>query len=176
MRRLKINREDDVEVGSVVKYRVDGKTTVGEVYNILSNEKYEIIIYDKRLKPVNRHDGSFKIKKIPAGKCKLIDENFRFNTTTILELGDIICKKTAGSSKFGLITGFQHPDGLLSTSYENGYNGTDLIDCVEIEKRGLRRKRSHSGEIVRFTTTCERVSACEVDLWNRSGPKIIGKQ
>jgi len=63
MRRLKINREDEVEVGSVVKYRVDGKTTVGEVYNILSNEKYEIIIYDKRLKPVNRHDGSFKIKK-----------------------------------------------------------------------------------------------------------------
>ena len=49
MRRLKINRDDDVEVGSVVKYRVDGKTTVGEVYNMLANDKYEIIVYDKRL-------------------------------------------------------------------------------------------------------------------------------
>ena len=143
---------------------------------MLANDKYEIIVYDKRLKPVNRHDGSFKIKKIPAKKCKLIDENFKFNTSTILELGDIVCKKTAGISKFGLIVGFQHPDGLLSTSYENGYNGTDLIDCVEIEKRGLRRKRDVDGQIKKFVTTCERVSACEVDLWNRSGPKIVSKQ
>lgn len=176
MKRLKINREDEVEIGSVVKYRVDGKTTVGEVYNILSNDKYEVLVYDKRLKPVYRPNGSFKIKSLPAKKCKLIDENFSFNTTTTLELGDVICKKTAGVSKFGLIVGFQHPDGLLSTSYENGYNGTDLIDCVEIEKRGLRRKRDVDGQVKKFVTTCERVSACEVDLWNKSGPKIVSKK
>ena len=175
MKRLKINRDDEIEVGSVVKYRVDRKTTVGEVYNMLSNDRYEIIVYDKRLRPLQRADGSFKIKRIPSTKCKLIDENFTFKGHQQFELGDIICKKSNNNHKYGIIVGFTHPDGLLSTSYEHGYNGTDLIDCVEIEKRGLRRKRDAMGDIKKFMTTNERVSACEVDLWNRTGPKIISK-
>lgn len=175
MKRLKINREDDIEVGSVIKYRADSKTTVGEVYNILSNDRFEIIVYDKRLRPLHRADGSFKIKRIPSTKCKLIDETFTFKGHKQFEPGDIICKKSDHSHKYGIIVGFTHPDGLLSTSYEHGYNGTDLIDCVEIEKRGLRRKRDSVGNIKNFSTTSERVSSCEVDLWNKSGPKIVSK-
>ena len=39
-----------------------------------------------------------------------------------------------GSFRYGRIVCFVHPDGLYSTSHEEGYNGKDLLECVEIEK------------------------------------------
>ena len=107
-----------------------------------------------------------------------MDESFKIKfKANVIELGDIVCKRYefASVKRYGVVVGFTHPDGLLSTSYSNGYNGTDLIDCVEIEKRGLRRKRDNEGSLKRFSTTSERVSSCEVDLWNKTGPKIISK-
>ena len=74
-----------------------------------------------------------------------------------------------------MIVGFVHPDGLITTSYENGYNGTDLIECVEISKRGLESKRDKNNKIKRFRSTSNRLKMCEVDLWNKTGPKIVSK-
>lgn len=179
MKRLyKINKDDPIEVGSVVKFKSGRERQVGEVFSIIDGgrgAKYEIILYDKRLRPMFRTDGTYKRKKVSAEKCKLIDENFKFKYEQGYELGDVVAKKSDARVKYGVIIGFTHPDGLFSTSYENGYNGTDLIDCVEISKRGLSRKRDPEGNIKRFSTFSERLSTCEVDLWNRTGPKIVSR-
>lgn len=175
-KRFKIDRDGTIEVGSVVTYRSDRTRHVGEVFSTLTGprgDKYELILYDKRLRPMFRPNGSYKIKKVSADKCKLIDETFKFKCDQTFEMGDVICQKYDNHYRYGVVIGFTHPDGLFSTSYENGYNGTDLIDCVEINKRGLTRKRDAEGSIKRFSTFSERLSTCEVDLWNRSGPKII---
>ena len=37
--------------------------------------------------------------------------------------------------KYGRIVCFVHPDGLYSKSHEEGYNGKDLLECVEIDKK-----------------------------------------
>lgn len=172
---LKILKEGEIIFGSVVKCRVNGTVHVGEVFGVIGDTSYEVILYDKRLKPMCKLDGSFKIKKLPINKCKLIDENFKFNTKNDFELGDIVIKTEGINRKYGIVVGFTHPDGLVSTSYESGYNGTDLIDCVEIEKRGLRRKRDGDGGLKRFCTLGSNLKICEVDLWNKSGPKITHK-
>lgn len=177
LRLLRILKDQPIEVGSVVKFRLNNQRHVGEVYSILSgnNPKAEVIMYDKRLRPMFTAGSKYKIRKVSLDKCKLVDENFKFNTSKDFVLGDVVVKKTTLGYRYGVIIGFHHPDGLFSTSYENGYNGTDMIDCVEIEKRGLRRKRRRDGTLKRFTTLCEKLSTCEIDLWNRSGPKIIHK-
>lgn len=181
MKRFKLNLQDDITIGSVVKYRDTNtrKTIVGEVCNIVGTgetQKYEVILYDMRLKPLMRSDGSFKRRNLKSNKCKLIDETFTFNTARAFELGDVICVSRHARDKFGIIIGFTHPDGLFSTSYEHGYNGIDLIECVEIEKRGLRRKRDLLGKIKRFVTKGDNTKICDVDLWNKSGPKITIKR
>lgn len=173
---LKINHEDPIEVGSVIKFKINTTRHVGEVFSIIEDRGklgYEVILYDKRLRPMFRGDGTYKIKRVVADKCKLIDENFKFKCEQNYELGDVVCHKIVDKLRYGVIIGFTHPDGLFSTSYEKGYNGTDMIDCVEISKRGLSRKRDAEGNIKRFSTFSERLSTCEVDLWNRSGPKIV---
>lgn len=180
---MKKNKEELIGIGSVVitTYHRLEPEYIGEVSGIVKsrlNNFYELILYDKRLKPITRGDGSFRIKRMPQNDCKLLDESFKlkFDSSSI-ELGDIICKgcNFSTAKKYGVVVGFTHPDGLLSTSYSNGYNGTDLIDCVEIEKKGLRRRRDASGQLHRFSTTSAQTSSCEVDLWSRGGPKIITK-
>lgn len=173
---LKIDNDNDIQVGSVVRYKQDKSRHVGEVFSFVGqgdNGKVDIIMYDKRLKPIMRTDGTYRIKRIKLSTCKLIDENFKFKYEKTYELGDVVVQKRDANVRYGVITGFTHPDGLFSTSYEHGYNGVDLIDCVEISKRGLSRKRDVEGNIKRFSTFNQRLSTCEVDLWNRSGPKIV---
>ena len=171
----------EITIGTVVFTKTKPQF-IGEVYNIIEgrHDQFELLLYDKRLKPIMRGDGTFRRKRFRQEECRVLDQDFKMTTTTI-ELGDIICKKQfdrfyGTKNKYGVVVGFTHPDGLLSTSYMNGYNGTDLIDCVEIEKRGLARKRDAEGELKRFSTFSDRLSCCEIDLWNKTGPKIISKK
>ncbi len=176
IRLLKLDRDGEITVGSVVKYKIDRKQYVGEVYSILSDgDKVEVIMYDKRLRPLMRGQGGFRIRKINLSACKLVDENFKFKSYDDFTIGDVVMQKSTGVKKYGVIIGFHHPDGLSSTSYENGYNGTDMIDCVEIHKRGLERKRNLTGGLKRFVSTNKRLTLCEVDLWHKFGPKIVAK-
>ena len=180
MKIFKLNKEDTVQVGSVVKYKdTSNNKRVGEVCSIIgsgANERYELIIYDKRLKPIMSTDSTYKRKTIKSDKCKLIDIDFKFNTSDSFELGDVVCKTTGITKRYGVVVGFLHPDGLNTTSYEHGYNGVDLLQCVEISKRGLQRKRDMMGRVKRFTANKKNIKCCDVDLWNRTGPKIITKK
>lgn len=176
-KHFKLDRQGVVEVGSVVKYKdTNRKTKVAEVVAIIGTdqrERYEVICYDMRLQPIVRANGSYVKKTLTASRCKLIDKDFKFDTSNNFELGDVVCKQNASSKRFGIIVGFTHPEGLQSTSYENGYNGSDMIECVEIYKRGLEVKTGTNNKPKRFTSNKDRLVVCEVDLWNRTGPKII---
>ena len=176
-RLLKLDKDNEIQVGSVVKFKLNRERHVGEVFSILtgSDPAVEIILYDKRMLPMYNLNNCFKIKKTRLSGCKLIDENFKCTLSDNYTIGDIVANKRLMKHRYGVIIGFHHPAGLSSTSYESGYNGTDMIDCVEIEKRGLRRKRNIDGSIRRFTVLPEKLKRCEVDLWNRTGPKIIHK-
>ncbi len=175
MKLFKIDRESKISVGSVIKCRQSGKQIVGEVTSILQgvNEKLEIIQYDKRLKPMFSNNQSYKRRVVLADKCKIIDVNFKFKTDKDFELGDIVLLKRGIRKKYGIIIGFHHPDGLMTKSYEIGYNGVDIIDCVEVNKRTLQRKRVLTGELKRFESLGSNLIKCEIDLWHRNGPKIL---
>jgi len=72
--------------------------------------------------------------------------------------------------RYGRIINFLHPDGLLPTSHENGYNGKDLLECVEITgKPGLFRKRDPDGNVKRFVTGPERCKICKVRAMDKKG-------
>lgn len=180
MKIFRINRKDPIEIGCVVKARltIPAKKVLGEVINIMTGNRprVELILYDKRLKPMYSRDGTtLKRVTVDLSTCKLIDESFIFDTGGQFELGDVVQYRSNLRDRYGVIVGFNNPDGLLTTSYEHGYNGTDLIECIEINKRGLTRKRNLTGGIKRFAVTGKHLKKCTVDLWNRSGPKITTK-
>ena len=177
MRIFRLNRNDPIEIGCVVKARmtIPAKKILGEVVNIMpgNRPRVELILYDKRLKPMYSRDGvTLKRVTVDLSTCKLIDENFLLDTSGTFELGDIVLYRNNLRERYGVIVGFNNPDGLLTTSYEHGYNGVDLIECVEINKRGLTRKRNIAGNIKRFSAVGNHLKKCTVDLWNRTGPKI----
>lgn len=179
MRPVKIKRDEPIEVGSIVKFKnTDRVLFVGEVlmlYGTKDKQQAEIMLYDKRFRPNTRADGSFIRKRVSVDRCKHIDPDFKFDTSNDFELGDVVCRSGALRKRFGVIVGFRHPDELTCTSYESGYNGTDLIQCVEIHKRGLDVKKDWSGHVKRFECGGHKLKMCEVDLWCRAGPKIIIK-
>jgi len=63
-----------------------------------------------------------------------------------------------------------HPDGLYSTSHEEGYNGKDLLECVEIDKKpGLLQKTGPDGEPKRFQAQGDQCKIMEVITVNAKG-------
>ena len=75
---MKAKKEAGIEIGSVVRAKTDPEY-IGEVSGIVKSRKewYELILYDKRLKPIIRGDGSYRRKRVPVDKCKLLDESFK---------------------------------------------------------------------------------------------------
>ena len=65
---------------------------------------------------------------------------------------------------------FVHPEGLYTTSNEKGYNGKDLIECVEINPRkGLMFKRDADGELRRFQVGPHRCKICDILPMDKTG-------
>lgn len=88
----------------------------------------------------------------------------------VFQLGDVIRHRRHSSFRFGLIVGFHHPDGLYSDSWEKGYNGKDMIECVEISGRsGLPRKRDTDGRIKKFEIGPSNAKMCEVLPMDQNG-------
>lgn len=172
---MKIEKKKEVQVGTIVITRKRRPKLVGEVITLLEDkhESVEVIILDKRLQPLQNGNASYKVKKFRRCDIKILTpRNFKFKPA--FNLGDVIRKKyIAGYKRYGIIVGYIHPDGLYSSSYENGYNGIDLLECVEITKRGMNRKRNQAGEVKKFTTSSKECKPCKVDLWNKTGIKII---
>ncbi|MEK9771942.1 MAG: hypothetical protein VW576_00105 [Opitutae bacterium] len=88
----------------------------------------------------------------------------------VFQLGDVISHRRLQSFRFGIIVGFHHPDGLYSDSWEKGYNGKDIIECVEISGRsGLPRKRDADGKIKKFEIGPAHAKLCEVLPMDQNG-------
>ena len=179
MRRfLKLLIDTPIDIGSAVKFKkgTPAVSHVGEVVSFIGSGermKYEVYLLNKRCKYRTRSDGSYYRYTVLANKCKHVDINFKLRTSKSYEIGDVVRHGKFPGAKYGVVVGFVHPDELLTKSYEEGYNGTDLICCVEIDKRTLTRKRLSGGlNFKRFTCTNKRLKICEVDLWDRKGPRV----
>jgi hypothetical protein len=99
---------------------------------------------------------------LPIECCKKFKSS-RSKKRKVVQIGDVLLSRRFGILKFGLVVGFHHPDGLYSDSWENGYNGKDVIECVEISGRsGLPRKRDQIGKIKKFELTFSQAQLCEI--------------
>ena len=169
MKRKK--KKDGIEIGDIIECN----HKIGEVVGFLSDRRKsaEYIVLDKRLEPLVNLQGEFKYKKSPLSSIKHFDyAKLRKNETFML--GDVIKREYPnGSKKYGILVGFVHPDGLLTSSYEHGYNGRDFLECIEISKRDLHRKVNKDGEIKRFQTLPRVAKICAVDYFTKKGAKII---
>lgn len=175
--KFKVLFDVPIDIGSFIKYKqqIPLTTGVGEVIGKIgfgTNIKYEIILLNKRLKPIMRGDDTYKKRVIHNKYCKHISIKDTIFKKQTFEIGDIVCNKFLGLKRYGIITGFINPDGLESKSYYDGYNGTDLIECVCIENNGLTRQRNSAGIIKRFISKSKRLKLCEVDLWDEKGVLI----
>jgi hypothetical protein len=175
----KILFDEPICVGSVVKYRVRHsqytQSGLGEVIAKVGKkprQKLELLLLNKRLAPVLNSDQSFKRRTVLREHCKHIDVTFVPKSKKQFEIGDIVCRNILSIKKYGVIIGFKNPDELFSTSYESGFNYTDLIDCVEINPKSLRRLRDDTGGMKKFQCPHTKLKICQVDLWDESGVKL----
>jgi len=171
MKTIKLNRSKKIQLGDVVETTKKPRY-VGEVVNIMINrrETLEIILLDKRLKPIRTYDGAYKLKRVRKKDCKPFDYTKIRKKSNQFELGDIVQKS---STRYGILVGYAHPDGLLTSSYEKGYNGTDLLELIEINPRDLTRRRNSDGTIKKFVTHNKNCIVCQVNLWNNKKPRLI---
>ena len=172
--RFRVLYDKPIEIGSIVKYKetVPTRTGIGEVCGIVgfgNRLRFEVCVLNKRLRCILNSDNTYKKRTIHSKYCKHIQINCSFFDKKSFEIGDVVCHKFLGIKKYGIITGFTHPDGLESTSYTNGYNGIDLIDCVQVNRTGLTRCRDDSNNIKKFTCKKDRLKICEVDIWDEKG-------
>jgi hypothetical protein len=177
--KFKVLYDEPITIGSVLKFKESGPRNrhgVGEVCGIIGsadNTRYEIIMYNKRFKPELTANDTYKKRIIHSKYCKNIDINCTLINKKCFELGDVVCYSFLTFKKYGVITGFVHPDGLDTTSYYTGYNGTDMIECVQINKRGLTRCRDDQNNLKRFRCSKKRLKICEVDLWDEKGVRVV---
>jgi hypothetical protein len=174
--RFKILYDVPITIGSYIKYRetTPARKGFGEVVGLVGSGerlKYEIINLNKRLKHIVDANHIYKRRLIHHSKCKHVDIKSTVLDKKHFELGDVVCHKRFGLKKYGAVVGFQHPDYLYTTSYEQGYNGVDLLDCVEINPRTLTRVRKFD-KIVKFVSNKKYLKICEVDLWDEKGVLI----
>ena len=91
---------------------------------------------------------TFKAKR---SKLKLYTPRKQLFKKKTFEKGDVVRHKRGGTFRYGRIVCFVHPDGLYSTSHEQGYNGKDLLECVLIDKKpGLIQIIGPDGQPKRF--------------------------
>lgn len=176
--RLKIFHDRPIEVGSYIKYKSPLQNNIkgfGEVVGIVgsgTSTKFEIINLNKRLKHMYNRSMEYKRNTIHSKHCKHVDINSSILPKDVFEVGDIVVCKKLCFKRFGAIVSFLHPDGLCSSSYKDGYNGTDLIQCVEINARDLTRVRGIMNEVKLFVSTKDKLKLCKVDLWDEKGVTI----
>ena len=109
----------------------------------------------------------FRVKKSRAKHYTPRKKLFKKKT---YQKGTVIRQKRGTSIKYGQIVCFVHPDGLYSTSHEEGYNGKDLLECVEISpKPGLAQQMQADGEPKRFTANPKQCKIMEVITTNAQG-------
>jgi hypothetical protein len=166
----------ELEVGDIVIENSNHlrKKRLGEIIFIRSgrknDRKFELIQLNRHdLSPITKYDMSNKQFSIHESQCERVNLA-NFERKKSFELGQTICDEHENWSRYGRIVGFVHPDGLYSNSYEKGYNGKDLLECVEISPRnGLPRKTFESGQAKMFCAKPNKAKVCEVLPMDKNG-------
>lgn len=148
----------DVEIGDHVRETSSpkGKKRCGEVLMILQDNPGDptlecVEIHPDELTPLEKGSDGMRTFKTRRSKLKLYTPRKMLFKKKTFEKGDVVRHKRGGSFRYGRIVCFVHPDGLYSSSHEEGYNGKDLLECVEIDKKpGLLQKIGADGEPSRF--------------------------
>jgi hypothetical protein len=171
----KLKKKTPLEIGDRVIERVPtGKRKrIGEIIFVIegNRRKFELIQLNPHdLTPLHRHNNEqLKFFKLREDQCKRVNE-FKYREKKTFCIGDVIRHVGHGRLRFGKIVSFVHPEGLYTTSNEKGYNGKDLIECVEIDPRkGLAVKRDADGEVKRFVVGPHRCKICEVLPMDKNG-------
>ena len=174
----KKKKKKEIEIGSIIREMVASKgkkRRVGEVLMILMDQPDDPSLECVEVDPeelTTRTKGSdgmkmFRVKKSRAKHYTPRKKLFKKKT---YEKGTIIRQKRGTSIKYGQIICFVHPDGLYSTSHEQGYNGKDFLECVEISpKPGLAQQMQADGEPKRFTANPKQCKIMEVITTNAQG-------
>lgn len=171
----KVQRSNNLEIGMIVEETSTSRSDkrIGEVVAIFGDKKRKLQVLE-----LNRHDLSpflshtkdkLKFFTIDSEKCRKLDLA-RIRKPNSFLPGDVVRHAKNGRIRFGIIIGFTHPEGLYSESIEKGYNGKDLIECVEISGRaGLPQKLDAMGKVKRFTVGPDSLKICEVLPMDKNG-------
>ena len=156
--KKKKKRNVDLEIGDFVKETVSskGRKKCGEVLMILQDNPgdptFECVeVHPDELTPLEKGTDGLQTFKTKRSKLKHYTPRKQLFTKKTFEKGDVVRHKRGTTIRYGRIVCFVHPDGLYSTSHEEVYNGKDLLECVEIDKKpGLMQKIGSDGEPKRF--------------------------
>lgn len=173
--KRKLKKNTPLTIGDLVIERVaTGKRKrIGEIMFILEGKrrKFELLQLNHHdLLPLLRHNNEqLKFFRLREDQCKRLNE-FKYREKKTFRISDVIRHAGHGRVRFGKIVGFVHPEGLYTDSNENGYNGKDLIECVEIAPRkGLAIKLDAYGEVKRFVVGPTLCKVCEVLPMDKNG-------
>jgi hypothetical protein len=151
-------KKKEIEIGDHVRETVSskGKKRCGEVLMILQDNPGDptlecVEVHPDELTPLVKGSDGMKTFKTKRSKLKHYTPRKKLFSKKTFEKGDVIRHKRGSTIRYGRIVCFVHPDGLYSTPHEEGYNGKDLLDCVEIDKKpGLLQIIGPDGEPKRF--------------------------
>ena len=148
-----------IEIGDYVKEIVASKGSkkrCGEILMILQDDPGDptcelMEVNPDDLTPLEKGSDGVQMFKTKRSKLKHYTPRKQLFSKKTFEKGDVVQVKRGATIKYGRIVCFVHPDGLYSTSHEEGYNGKDLLECVEIDKKpGLLQIIGADGEPRRF--------------------------
>ena len=164
-----------IEVGELIihKDKTSGRKRFGEVVGLIEgrNRKFQVLeVTPHDFTPMFKDNLSeLKFFSCNSSECKRLNL-FRLRKKNSYYPGDVIRQSRGGRLRFGIIIGFTHPEGLYSDSLENGYNGKDLLECVEISGRaGLPHKLDSLGQVKRFQADPKHTKLCEVLPMDKNG-------
>jgi hypothetical protein len=152
-------KRKSIEIGDHVKETVSSKgqkRRCGEVLMILQDDPGDptcelVEVNPDDLSPLEKGSDGVKLFKTKRSKLKHYTPIKQLFSRKTFEKGDVIQLKQGTRFRYGRIVCFVHPDGLYSKSHEEGYNGKDLLECVEIDKKpGLLQLIGPDGEPKRF--------------------------
>jgi hypothetical protein len=176
--KKKRKKKKDIEIGDVIREMVASKgkkRRVGEVLMILQDQpddpSLECVEVDpEELTTQTKGSDGMKLFRVKKSRAKHYTPRKKLFQKKVFEKGTVIRHKRGTTMKYGQIVCFVHPDGLYSTSHEQGYNGKDLLECVEISpKPGLAQQMSSDGEPKRFTALSKDCKIMDVITTNSKG-------
>ena len=179
---IKEDEKTELGVGDIVVENSNDlrKKRLGEIIFVRAgrknDRKFELIQLRRHdLSPITKYDMSNKQFSLHESQCEKVNLA-DFERKKSFELGQTICDEHEHWSRYGRIVGFLHPDDLYSNSYEKGYNGKDLLECVEISPRnGLPRKILQNGLPKTFCAKPASARVCEVLPMDKNGGVRINR-